>query len=72
VLLDILMLVGSMEMFRTHSIVAFVKFLLFTLLLPPPSYAIIRTNEGIVLQLSGGDTLKVIIHEGDKLKYPSI
>jgi len=48
--------------------VAFLVFLFSILLLPPPSYAILRTVEGTVSKVSDGDTVQVITAEGTKLR----
>ena len=53
---------------KTHSIAAFLIFLLSILVLSPPSYAFIRTGEGTVTKVSDGDTVQVITAEGTKLK----
>ena len=54
---------------RKAYIVAIFFIALFSfLLLSIPSYAIIRTVEGVVSKVSDGDTLHVITQEGTKLK----
>jgi endonuclease YncB( thermonuclease family) len=57
-----------MKLHKTHSIAAFLIFLLSILVLSPPSYAFIRTGEGTVTKVSDGDTVQVITAEGTKLK----
>jgi len=53
---------------KAHPIAALFTFLLFTLVLSLPSYAVIRTVEGTVTRVSDGDTLQVITKEGTKLR----
>ncbi len=57
-----------MKLRKTHSIAAFLVFLFSILLLPPPSYALIATVNGIVSKVSDGDTLHVITEKGKNLK----
>jgi len=57
-----------MELRKVHPIAALFTFLLFTLVLSLPSYAVIRTVEGTVTRVTDGDTLQVITKEGTKLK----
>jgi endonuclease YncB( thermonuclease family) len=53
-----------MKLHKIHSIAALLAFLLSILLLPPQSYAVIRTVEGTVSKVSDGDTVQVITAEG--------
>jgi len=57
-----------MKLHKIHSIAALLAFLLSILLLPPQSYAVIRTVEGTVSKVSDGDTVQVITAEGTKLR----
>jgi len=53
---------------KAYIIVAFIIIVFSFLLLSLPSYAVIRTVEGVVSKVSDGDTLHVITQEGTKLK----
>jgi len=57
-----------MKLRKTHSIAVLFALLFSLLLLPPPSYAVIRTVEGTITRVSDGDTIQVITREGTKLR----
>ncbi len=53
---------------KAYIVAVFFIFIFSSLLLSLPSYAVIRTVEGVVSKVSDGDTLQVITREGTKLK----
>ncbi len=57
-----------MEFSKANSIAALFTFLLFTLALSLPSYAVIGTVKGAVSKVSDDDTLHVITEKGKYLK----